>query len=554
MNQIVKLEKNDDITAIRSRLEFLLPALTQQTLQQADNKRRKARLLVVVPRGNKALHNLVNMKLLARTVKSRAVELAIVSSSPTIRDNARAAGVKAFGAVWHAKLTRWIKPQAAVVKPEETDSPAAVPPVAEETGSKRQTRKKSERRRVKQKKFEVVSGGGRAGFFGLVFRQLGLLVVIFVLAVALVVGVIALLPEATVTLTPVSRPVETDLIVKADPNVTSVDFETLTFPARIDQVELELFGEIETIKTELAPTGLARGAIVFINRTEDEQTIPVSTTVSTSAGNPVEFLTVQTATIPGGIGATTSTVVVAVEPGPSGNVPAGQINRFGEPAFDRLARVVNEQPTGGGTLEPAKIVEQDDKPRLDAHLRQMVQQEGLKQLQDSLGEQEFIPPESVQVIVLEVDYQEFSGDFSDTFGGEMQAVVRATVIGGYNANRLALAGLNAQVPATYELDLEGLNFGAGEILDITDSVVTFRVFANGRALPVIDANHVVRDIAWLPIGEAQALLSEQYQLATVPGVELNPAWLTNLIGRLPFVPLRINVVINDTVTQLAEGS
>ncbi len=234
-------------------------------------------------------------------------------------------------------------------------------------------------------------------------------------------------------------------------------------------------------------------------------------------------------------------------------MPAGQINRFVDPAYSLLARVVNEQPMGGGTLEPTKIVVQADKERLEAHLRQLVQQEGLLQLQAALGEQEFIPPESVQVIVLDVQYQEFAGDFSDTFGGEMQAVVRATVIGGYNANRLALAALEAQIPPDSELDLDGLNFEAGEILEITKGVVTFRVFAQGRALPVIDGYKIADQVAWLTIGEAQDLLNQQYKLATVPGIDLKPDWLVELLGRLPFAPLRINVVINDAVAPAANG-
>ena len=77
MNQNVKLEKNDDITSIRSRIEFILPTLTQQSVQ-ATGKPEKARLLVIVPGRNKSLHSLVNMKLLARLVESRAVEMAIV--------------------------------------------------------------------------------------------------------------------------------------------------------------------------------------------------------------------------------------------------------------------------------------------------------------------------------------------------------------------------------------------------------------------------------------------------------------------------------------------
>jgi hypothetical protein len=293
---------------------------------------------------------------------------------------------------------------------------------------------------------------------------------------------------------------------------------------------------------------------VFVNRTEVEQVIPVSTTLISSAGDPVEFLTAVTATIPAGEGATTTpTLVIAAEPGPRGNMRAGQINSFLNSNYGVIARVLNEQGTGGGGLAPARIVTEDDKPRLQAHLRQLIQEEGLSQLQASLGEQEFIPPESVEVIVLDVKYSEFSGDFSDTFGGEMQAVVRSTVIGGYNANRLALAALNAQVPPGYELDIDGLQFGAGEVISTSGGSATFLIYASGQAAPVIDPAEIASDIAFMPIGEAQDLLSQQYDLATVPGVELRPAWLVDWLGRLPFSPVRINVVVNEAVTPLVDG-
>jgi hypothetical protein len=160
----------------------------------------------------------------------------------------------------------------------------------------------------------------------------------------------------------------------------------------------------------------------------------------------------------------------------------------------------------------------------------------------------------LQVIVLDITYDEFAGDVSDTFSGEMQAVVRGTVVGGYNANRLALAALEAQVPPDYELDIEGLHFGAGEVLNVENGIVTFRIFSSGQAIPVIDPNNIAQKIAWLPVGEAQLLLEQQYQLATVPGVELKPDWVAEWLGRLPYSPLRIKVIIGDAVTLVAEGN
>ncbi len=540
MDHIIKIEPSDDIAAIRGRVNraFTPEVVTPETREQ---ERKKSRLLLIVPGKNKTLRNLVNMKLLARLAKAKAIELAVVSSQPRVRDYAREVGLKAYATMRGAKWAGWV-PRETTVKPkEETDAPQIAPD---------EKAKKAADKRIKPKQYRVVSGLGRVGCL----QQLGALVAVVALAFGLVFGVFVLLPGATVTITPVAKSVETSLIVTADPEISAVDFANKTFPARLDQVELELSGSIETIDTELAPVGKATGPVVFINRTEDEQIIPISTTVSTSAGEPIQFITVETATIPGGVGATTSTLAIAVEPGPGGNIQAGQINRFEDSLYGISVRVINEATFGGGTMDAAKIVIDSDKERLQEHLRELIRDEGLSQLEASLGELEFVPPESLQVIVLDVTYEEFSGDFSETFSGEMQAVVRGVVVGGYNANRLALAGLQAQVPDGYELDVEGLHFGSGEILAIENRTISFEIFANGKVVPVINPNLVAEEIAFLPVGEAQSRLAEVYELATVPGIELSPEWAIEYFGRLPFIPVRINVVINDAVTLVADGN
>jgi hypothetical protein len=573
MEQILQLDEADDIASIKNRIDFTLPQMVSAGPgQTGPGKPNRRRLLLVVPRKNTAMRSLVNMKLLARVARTRALEIGVVSNNPTVRDYAREAGIKAFVSIKRAQWTRWISGQTAVAPPEATVPPAIQAPpdvqpeppqLDEPAGEERDStallpspvpvslpERPKRPKRVEKKKYTLVIGSGRIG----IWQQLGALLILPVLALILVLGVVTLLPRATVFLTPVSHEVEAELIVNADPNADAVDFQTLTFPARVDQVELALPGEIETIDTELAPVGLGGGVVTFINRTDVVQTIPISTNISTSAGEQIEFVTAQTATIPAGVGAITPTQVIAVEPGPKGNVRAGQINGFVDPAYALLARVVNEEPFEGGTMAPARIVVQDDKERLQAHLRQLILQEGLDRLEASLGEREFISPETLQVIVLDVSYNEFSGDLSDTFSGEMQAVVRGTVVGGYNANRLALAALQAQAPPGFELDIEGLHFGAGEVLAVEEGVISFKIFARGQYGPNIDGHEVAQEIAWLPVGEAQALLGQRYTLATVPGVELEPDWAVDWLGRLPFFSLRINVVIQDAVTLVADGN
>lgn len=549
VNKVLELEETDDLTAIRSRVDLAMVNLRRQSVQAVDQAE-PIRLLLVVPRQNETLRSLVNMKLLARQAAARLVEVAVVSMNPTVRDNAKSAGLKTFPALKLAKWAGWMTEETEVIGPDQTDPPLVL---TGQTVPGLGTAPLPKRKRVKKKKYKVVQGEARHPLVRSA-EQVGSAVLIGVLALILVFGVLALLPQATVTLTPVAQPVETELIVKADPDATSVNFQELSFPARIEQVELALFDEIPTVKTELAPVGLATGRVVFINRTESEVLIPFSTTVAATAGQPIEFGTTITTVVPPGIGATSPPVsIVALEPGPVGNVAAGQINRVVDGGVSPAVRVINEEWTSGGSEQPARIVEEADKDRLNEYLLERLQEEGVKQLQEQMVEQEFIVPDSVEVLPLDLKYREFSGEFSDTFGGEMQAVVRATVIGGYNANRLALAGLEAQVPPGYELDLNGLRFSAGEILEIQGRVVTFKIFASGQVVPIIDEVSVSQAVAGLSIGQAQQQLEQQYALATVPGVDLQPAWLVDWLGRLPFTAFRIEVVVNEAVTLMAEG-
>lgn len=137
IEKVLALEESDDITAIRSRIEFALPKITPQVVH-GPNGAERAKLLIVVPSQNKALNSLVNMKLLARQFSYRAVELAIVTSHPTIRDYAKEAGLKTFSSLKSAKRAGWVTDENAVTPPSETlPPPLKTAGRLPETGSKR---------------------------------------------------------------------------------------------------------------------------------------------------------------------------------------------------------------------------------------------------------------------------------------------------------------------------------------------------------------------------------------------------------------------------------
>lgn len=512
MEQIIQLAPDDDITSIRTRLEW------------TDARR----VLMIVPRQNKALRSLVHQKVLARTADTLNIELALVTQDGKTRDAAKQAGIKTFAAEWIARRKKFIRQETPKAK-----SGKIAPPQL------KVIEKPPRRMRIQDRKLVLVIGSGKVGCL----QQLIALILAGVLALALTVLVLILAPGAKVTLIPKVDVISTTITLTADPSgaVTDIDPENNLIPAKPIQVELTLSTTVRTIDTEKAPTDFAKGTVVIFNRTQDEQIVPISTTVRTSSGVPIEFITTQTATVPAGTGATTSTTIIAVKPGPRGNVPAGQINRFANPSLGLLVRVINDQPTGGGSVREAGVVTDDDKDRVRSKLRQLIQQKGYEQMQAELDAQEYIPPESLQVIELDLTYDKFSGDVSDTLGAEMHAVVRGTVVADYNANRLAYLALLKEVPPGKTLLPKGLRFTAGGIEAVTDRAVTFPVTAEGLVVSEIDTGRVKDAIVFKPIGEAQKWMSDNLPIVGVPGVDVEPNWL----GRLPALASRIEVEVKD---------
>ena len=504
MEKVIQLAPDDDIIAIKTRLEW------------AEARK----VLMLVPRQNKDLQSLVNLKMLARTADSLNIELALVSQDLRVRDSAKQAKVKVYVSEWFARRAGFVSEDTETVAPEQSNPPQLQLVSGEIPEKKRQ----------KRKKFTLVVGKGRLN----IFQLFGLLILLGLLSASLVLSVVALAPDATITLTPQTQVITSTLSITADPSpeVTAIDRENSLIPARPVQVELTMFDEVETIDVEAAPVGFARGAVVFFNRTQNEQRIPISTTVRTSSGVPVEFVTIIEATIPAGTGATTTVPIRAVAPGRSGNVPASQINQFSNPTLGLLARVVNDRGTGGGTVELAGVVTEDDKLRLRSKLRQIIQQQGYEQLLAELGPEEYIPPESLQVIELSLSYNQFSGDVSTALGGEMRAVIRATAVNNYNLNQLAYFNLLKQVPPSYTLLPDGLQFEAGGLEEINDRAVTFPVTSKGVLVAEIDEALIQEEVAGLPIGMAQAWLAGNLPIVGVPGIDVEPNWL----GRLPCFP------------------
>ena len=519
MEQIIYLEPDDDIPVIRDRLEWA----------QAQ------RVVLVVPPKNQALRSLVNLKLLGRHARNESLKVALVTSDPKIIELSGEANLVTFGSVEAAQRSHWLSgdgDQAEVQVYQRPTAPVAAEPEPSLDLPERPV--KDARRPKRLPRFRPQSEWAVPR----VVLALGFLFLTLLVAVTMAVVVVFIYPEGRIQLSPAVEKISAELVVRANPEAERIDYLNLDIPARLVQVELTEVGRIPPATTQDMPSDKAAGTVTFVNRTNQEITVPVSTTLSTSSGSTVRFLTVQTATVPSAFNAITQTEVIAVDPGPIGNVAAGQINRIPDPVLSRQVTVINEAPTEGGTMSPAGVVTRADKDRLQAIVLQQVQQNGYGQLLAGLADQEFIPPESLIVIPLDFFYTpNLDGEVTDLLTMEMRAVVRGTAIGGQNANQLALAALQAQVSPEYRLDPRSLEFVAGEVLEVQDRAVSFEMRAAGEAVAEIDDRQVAKDVRGLPVEEALANLGQQHPLSGEPVIEVKPDWL----GRLPWFPFRIAV-------------
>ena len=476
MTQVIHLEVDDDITAVRARLE----------------KAEAPRVLLVVPAGCQAFDNLLDFKLLQRYAESLALEVALVTNSSKRRVLARQLGFSVFvSAKWGQKRSKWRRPKA--------------------------TPRWGKR----------LSWGER--IFG---------VFVFLVALSALLAVALLIvPSAEITLVLANEVVNATVQVQADPELDMIDYDAGQIPARVVQAQIEGTAQIPVSGTKDAPDEPARGLVFFINNINQPVTVPEGTVIATSTGFTIRFTTVEEVTVPGTVGAVAEVEVVAVDPGPSGNVRANLINMIEGP-LSLQVRVTNPEAMEGGSVKQVGMVTTADQERLKTVLLQQLQQAAYSQLGERLKEGEFLASESVAVdhLVTE-EYDKPIEEQADFLILEMEVMFRGTAVEEEDANALIWAALEAVVPEGFALASQDLQYQRGEITDVEDGKVSFVMRGFGLVMAGVDEKAIKEAIRGQPLDLAEEYLSQNLRLEEPPVIEVTPTWP----GRVPWLGFRINI-------------
>jgi hypothetical protein len=511
--QIIRLQPHDDIASAREKLGWA----------QATH------VLIVFPDrpGERILHGRLDLMLLQREATRKRAQLALITRDPIIHETARDLGIAAFPSIKASRGQAWRTAQAPLSVSRE-DQPTSLNRQLAEAGSRLQN---SPRPLIVQIPWRVRVAGALAG----------------IVLILLLVGIVG--PGATIRLTPAAKQVTVTATIIADPNpeTPEVLLETGTIRARSVGIEVEGHAQLNTTGTIEQPIEKARGVALFNNLIPDQVTIPAGTIVRTSAAQPVRFVTLTDATIPGTVGATVEVAIEAVEPGFEGNLPSARVNQVEGPLSSRVA-VTNSQPTRGGDVAVVPAISSEDYARVRSVLLQELQQRAYAEMQTdsfiNLSDTEFIPLETLSVVLIQSEiYDNSVGQPAAQIVLDMQVTVQGVAIDERLARQIVYAQIAEKVGAGYQITPESLIFRRREVTAYDDQRrVTFVMQGAGDVSASVLASRVKELSSGRTPADAAANLEREFPLTGPPTIELWPPFW-------PFIsplPARIQV---DTGTQ-----
>src|SRR5690606_7630763 len=353
-----------------------------------------------------------------------------------------------------------------------------------------------------------------------------LLLALFVAVVALALAYIVL-PGATIVLIPAQSGVNAEVTITADLNARGVDIENAVIPATLLSVTIEETGTIPTSGQQRLADLPAQGTVVFVNQTGSPVTIPVGTNLSTRAGTPILFHTLEPATVPGGAGQPIEVPIAALpaSAGEIGKVDSGMINTVIGDLANRVT-VRNINPTFGGTSETLAAVTQDDRERLLAVVRQQLQSRAYIEMLPRLDDSQFLILETVHIAEERSDWTTFSaqpGDAADSLTLTMRAIVEATAVNEQFAQQIVFANLARQIPRGREIRPETLVYERGPVTNVfQNGQVEFSLRGSALVVASIDTEFLRGRIAGLTVAEAAEYMQSTLDLleATAPQITL----------------------------------
>jgi hypothetical protein len=497
--QIIQLEPHDDVISTRDKMGW------SQT----------SRILLVWPEKGKILVRRLDLIMLRRHSSSLGSQLALVTSDAEVKFNASYLGIPVYPSPRQAQAVHWRIP------------------FYHRPGLLRRSTRPVDLAALKEKAEPKQSPWMNNR---IVYWAAFAISLVAVLALAMVI-----LPGAAIHLTPKTQVQELDLPVSASAKYTIINLAG-SLPAHQTLIVVEGRGVITATGTIDVPVSQATGSVQFKNLTDDGIIIPAGTRLSTLGSNPIWFITTREGKVAAGIGKTVLVPVQAVQPGKSGNQPAGKIQAVSGPQGFNLS-VINPGPLRGGTDAPAPAPTQEDENRLYNQLLNSLRKTALQELNDRYTgtplESGFPIISSFQFSkILEKNLSPAVKSPGEMLQLSLRLEFKALEISAQDLQQLVTPLLDASLPEGYTILPDTLSVSALTEPVLDDQEIAHWVLLAQRQLQAVIAPEEAVQIArGLPVAKARQALLIRLPLAKSPDIQTFPSWWIYT----PFLPLRIQV-------------
>ena len=520
--QVVQLENYDDSVSVRDKMGW------GQT----------NRILLVWPAQGVVLDRRLDLVLLQRHSLALGVQLALVTTDPEVRANARDLGIAVFEDVRQAQRGRWRGS-----KWRKNRSPLINRPNDPARRASLRDHFAALRAASATQSALPASKIGKAQRIAARWVPFGLSLL------AVVALLIVILPSAQIQVAPGEKNQEIIVPIEADPLFVTVNLAG-QLPAHWHNLTVEGRGSLPVSGTVSVPEKSASGEVSFTSLGANPTTIPAGTIVSTLSQNNAEgvtrFATLERVNVPAGANQTIRARVKAVMPGIQGNQPAGAIQAIEGP-LGLLFRVTNHQAVKGGTSQSVPGPNEADRQKIYLRLLESLQRSAQTELTSTWQASPFSAslPITSTLQVSEVLTRTYSPAVAlpgATLELTLRVEFKVLVVSGSDLEKLAGPVLDAglqtgqrALPGTLQIFLvQPLRLTAGEraagklrLSRTVEEVVTAAETASlGRGLPA---------------DQAGRLLQERLKLGQPAEIRLWPEWWPYL----PLLPMRIEVAESD---------
>ncbi len=495
--QIIALEAHDDFISVRDRMSWA----------------KSPRILLVWPRFEKITLRAVDLRILQKHAYYLGADMGVITRRGDVRRDAERFGIPVFKSAAAAQRDEWPRRQSSAARfPRGARGERVDLAAMKEAGSVREA-------------------GWRSGPVArIAFFSLG---VIAVLAIAAV-----FLPQATVTLAPISQQQSITLPVTASPSISAVSI-TGSLPAQ--EITVTASGEQSArVATESSiPDGKAHGIAKFKNLTQSDVTIPAGTVVYSLSPAAAQFATLNNTHLPGNVNAVVEVPISSVSGGAIGNVPANSILAI-EGNLGLSASVTNPEPTSGGTDRITAAPSEADRKRLHDALLDVLKAGAQAQMSSSIGSKDMLLLNTLKLgQIQEETYDPPAGKGGNLLKLTLRADFGAEYLKADDLTQLAEGILNASRPDGFAPVADSMAFRLqGAPVQEAGGVIHFGLQIEQKLAHEVDLAHANALVRGLSPRAAQEVLKSQLKLAEAPEIRMSPSWWP----WLPLIPFRITVV------------